>query len=208
MDMETTIKNHLEEVYANLTGTPTDFLIPVNFLDEYIKTEDFIKIYNDIIVDKKNRFGYGHKVYTDDFPVFDRIRKRFPKLKNYFYFLKTNRVVKTYPIHIDGPGEFDSKAGINWPLLNCDSDSDTIWYTVDKHEFYYHDIQNSIFLNDDVVATELHKFNFVDKTPYLFRGDVWHTGINRKNQRDFRVMVKWELSVQNWKEAQDALSIS
>lgn len=208
MDMETRIKNHLDEVYSNLTGKSTDFLIECSFLNEYIKPQDFIDIYNSIIVDKKNRFGYGHKVDVKDFPVFDKLRDRFPALKDYFYFLKTNRVVKTYPIHIDGPGEFDSKAGINWPLINCDEDSDTIWYNVDRHDFYYHEVQNSIFLNDDVKTTEIHKFNFVDHTPYLFRGDVWHTGVNNKNQRQFRVMVKWELEVNNWKEAQHALSIT
>ena len=208
MDMETNIKKHLNDVYSNLTGNSTDFLINCSFLDDYIQTQDFIDLYNKIIVDKKNRFGYGHKVFVDDYPVFDKLRERFPALKNYFYFLKTNKVVKTYPIHIDGPGEFDSKAGINWPIINCDERSDTIWYNVDKHEFYYHEVQNSIFLNDDVKATELYKFNFTDHTPYLFRGDVWHTGVNNMDQRQFRVMVKWELSVNNWQEAQDALSIS
>jgi hypothetical protein len=206
MDMEKRIKNHLINVYDNLTGDPSDFLIPMNILNDYITTEEFIEVYNTTIIDKKNRFGYGHKVDATKFPVFNKLRERFPAFKDYFYFLKTNRVVKTYPIHIDGPGEFDSKAGVNWPLINCDENSDTVFYDVEEHDFYYNEKQNSIFLNDHVKTKEIYKFHFIDHTPHLFRGDVWHTGINHMNQRQFRVMVKWELTVNNWEEAQNALA--
>jgi hypothetical protein len=208
MDMDKRIKKHLNDVYTNLEGNPTDFLIPVPSLDAYISSNDFISVYNEVTTDKKDRYAYGHKIYADDFPVFDRLREAYPAFKDYFFFLKTNRVVKTYPIHIDGPGEFDSKAGVNWPLINCDEQSDTVWYEPEEHDFYYHEVQNSIFLKDNVKTKEIYKFHFVDHTPHLFRGDVWHTGINRKHQREFRVMVKWELTVNNWQEAQNALFIA
>ena len=45
MDMEKRIKNHLINVYDNLTGDPSDFLIPMNILNDYITTEEFIQRY-------------------------------------------------------------------------------------------------------------------------------------------------------------------
>ena len=88
MDMEKRIKNHLINVYNNLTGNPSDFLIPMNILNNYITTEEFIQVYNTTTIDKKNRFGYGHKVDATEFPVFNKLRERFPAFKDYFYFLK------------------------------------------------------------------------------------------------------------------------
>lgn len=199
---------HLNNVYKDLTSDPYDFIIPLEFINEYISAQDFLNVYRNLIVEKSQKRGYGIAVDATKYSVFDKIRDKFPALRDTFYILRTNKILTRYPIHIDSPKSFDSKASINWPLINCDNRSETVYYKVGKHDFFNYDKnQDSIFLNDNVKVTPIYKYRFVNSHAHLFRNDVWHTGINNTNEKKWRIMIKWELIVDNWHTARTMFSV-
>jgi len=207
MNKEIIIK-HLDRVYNDLTSDSNNFIIPLLFLNDYITAQDFLNLYEDMAATKSQKRGYGIAVDASKYKVFDKLRAKFPALRDTFYILRTNKILSKYPIHIDSPSSFDSKASINWPLINCDERTETVYYKVDKHDFYNYDRnQDSIFLKDNVSVTPIFKYQFINPQAHLFRNDVWHTGINNTNEKKWRIMVKWELIVDNWQAARDIFNV-
>lgn len=170
-------------------------------LSEFVEltTDDWKIIYQDVIENKlyDNFFVYGMKVSTDKFPKLQKFR-HFDKMKKHFWILRTNgKKIKKYYPHIDGTPNDGSCGGINWPLYNCNDYSTTIWIKP-KQEKYNYVNETSIKLDDDVQFDELFKYNMQNNQPVLFRSDIWHYAENMTDTKDWRVIIKWEILINDW----------
>lgn len=166
-----------------------------------VSFEYWFAIYEQIRKSKKAlTFGYGIQVSTNHYPELEIIRKQLP-FKDKFFFLISNRKHREFPIHVDGiPGNYNS-ASINWPIQNCDERSPTTWYTCNNIKFK--NIDNSYFLDNIGDATEIYTqpMMSVHRLPYLFRSDILHKGYCNMNENGVRIIVKWELEINDWSTA-------
>lgn len=176
-----------------------DFLILCK--QPIIPFDRWFDIYNQIRKNKnKTNFGYGIKVESKEYSDLENLRKDIP-LKNYFFFLISNKHNREFPIHVDGiPGK-NNAASINWPLLKCDERSPTRWYNCNNT--CYTNLDNSFFLSNINDAIEIYSDVMYSsyQLPYLFRSDVLHKGYCNIDESGFRIIVKWELNFNDWNQA-------
>lgn len=169
--------------------------------DPIVTFDQWELIYSDVRKRKDlAKFGYGIRVNVDDYPELLSAAQTLP-FRDHFFFLISHKRNREFPIHVDGvPGEHNA-ASVNWPLLNCDSHSPTIWYECESRE--YQDLDNSFFLDNVEDAIEIHRDTMYShyRLPYLFRGELLHKGYCNLNTNEMRIIVKWELDYDTWEDA-------
>ncbi len=165
--------------------------------------ERWMEIYSEVRKNKQlgTNFGYGIKVNVCNYVDLQEVRKILP-FRDHFFFLISNARNREFPIHVDGiPGKLNA-ASVNWPLVNCNEYSPTVWYRCDDPIFK--NIANSYFLENASAAKQIHTETMVSshKLPYLFRGEILHRGYcNIPQKNEHRIILKWELDFDNWDEA-------
>lgn len=180
-----------------------EFLLP--FESPLISFERWLEVFSDVkTLRLGRRFGYGIEVSTSDLPLaeFQDILnlKKTLDLCEKFYFLITHKN-RSFPVHIDGVPGNKNAASINWPIINCDSKTTTVWYDVINPE--YDIVDGSYFCKESSDKSILYKTSIETSsgTAFLFRSDINHQVCSLQEKK--RIMVKWMTKNNSWQEANE-----
>ena len=182
--------------------SPDDFIVELNDNALHITCEKWREIFARVRKEKSyiSKHDYGIKVSTDIIPEL----KGFPvPHKDHFWFLLTNGTSNSeFYIHFDGQPNDGSSCGINWPILNCDEKSTTIWVEPETED-YFEVSKNSFMLKEGVKTKEIYRYHLMNDQPVLFRSNLWHYAVNGTESRQWRVIVKLELLIDKWEVAKE-----
>lgn len=113
------------------------------------------------------------------------------------FLLTSNKNRPDYLVHIDhhDKSTIPVVGSLTWPVLNCDSDSTTIWYdaVLDNEKIYGYGEPSRTILNDDINLTEIDRYQFSTEewNSILLKHDDWHTIYNNKDSEKNRMLLQW-----------------
>lgn len=114
------------------------------------------------------------------------------------FLLTSNKHRPEYLVHIDY--DFDDPTqpvvgSLTWPVLNCNKNTVTVWYSALKSgtEYYGSGNQTSVITDESITLIEKDRFYFdtTEFNPAVFKHCDWHTLYNSDNVVDNRMLLQW-----------------
>lgn len=124
------------------------------------------------------------------------------------FLLKSNKHRPEYLLHIDYDHDSPEQpvvGSFTWPVLNCNSNTITVWYDAykDGEKLYQYGKQDVVIVDDTIELKEIDRYIFDTEkfNAILLKHNDWHTLYNNDNSVEDRMLLQWRFKPNlTWEE--------